>query len=226
MSPLRSTKGAGCCEQSGQTCVVIDPRFVYLAAALSIFGAWGYLRDTLRGDTSPHRVTWALWGVEGVLAFAVEIQQHVGRASIMTLMLGLVPIVIVVASFRSPHNGWKISAFDLFCGSISVAGLAFWSVVHQPTVALASFVVADQVAALPTFRKSWIAPRTESPRLFFLGSLNCAITLLTLKSLTTAGVLFPGCIMVADLLLGLLIVSSAGPRFRGDTRRTSPAKMA
>ena len=32
---------------------------------------------------------------------------------------------------------------------------------------------------------------TESPRLFFLGSTNCAITLLTLTKLTTAGVLFP-----------------------------------
>ena len=205
---------------------MIDPRFVYLAAALSVIGAWGYIRDTLRGDTSPNRVTWSLWGVEGVLAFAVEIQQHVGLASLMTLMLGLVPIVVVLASFRNPHGVWKIGAFDLFCGSLSVAGLLFWSFVNQPTVALVSFVVADQVAALPTVRKSWIAPRSESPGLFFLGSLNCAITLFTLKSLTTAGVLFPGCIMVADLLLGLLIVTSAGPRFRGEPHGLSTAKMA
>ena len=86
----------------GQTCPVIDPRFVYLAAALSLVGAYGYIRDTLRGDTSPNRVTWSLWGVEGVLAFCVEIQQHVGLAALMTLMLGLVPCAVVVASFRNP----------------------------------------------------------------------------------------------------------------------------
>ncbi len=205
---------------------MIDSRFVYLAAALSVIGAWGYIRDTLQGDTSPNRVTWSLWGVEGVVAFALEIQQHVGLASLMTLMLGLVPIIIVVASFRNPHVQWKIAPFDLFCGSISVAGLAFWGFINQPTVALVSFVVADQVAALPTIRKSWIAPSTESPRMFFLGSLNCAITLFTLKSLTTAGVLFPGCIMVADLLLGLLIVTRAGPRVRGELNGSSTAKMA
>lgn len=202
---------------------MIDPRFVYVAALLSVYGASGYIRDTLRGVTSPHRVTWALWGLEGVLAFVIEIQQHIGLASLTTLMLGLVPCVIVVVSFFNPHGVWRIGTFDVVCGSISLAGLVFWAFVNQPTVALISFVVADQVAALPTIRKSWLAPSTESPRVFFMGVANCGITLWTLKSLTTAGVLFPGIIFVADLVLALLIVTRAGPRFRGKNMGTSTA---
>ena len=205
---------------------MIDPRFVYLAAALSVVGAYGYIRDTLRGDTSPNRVTWSLWGVEGVLAFCVEIQQHVGLAALMTLMLGLVPCAVVVASFRNPHGVWKLDAFDAVCGAVSVGGLVFWAFINEPTVALVSFVVADQMAALPTIRKSWLAPSTESPRLFFLGSTNCAITLLTLTKLTTAGVLFPGCILVTDLIVGLLIVSKVGPRVRGGTHGATNPKVA
>jgi hypothetical protein len=205
---------------------VIDPRFVYLAAALSLVGAYGYIRDTLRGTTSPNRVTWSLWGVEGVLAFFVEIQQHVGLASLMTLMLGLVPCAVVVASFRNRNAVWKLGAFDAVCGAVSVGGLIFWAFVNEPTVALVSFVVADQMAALPTVRKSWLAPSTESPRLFFLGSMNCAITVLTLTTLTTAGVLFPGCILVTDLIVGLLIVSNVGPRLRGEPYGVPKPKMA
>ncbi len=205
---------------------MIDPRFVYLAAALSLVGAYGYIRDTLRGDTSPNRVTWSLWGVEGVLAFCVEVQQHVGLAALMTLMLGLVPCAVVVASFRNPHGVWKLGAFDFLCGAVSIGGLVFWAFVNEPTVALVSFVAADQMAALPTIRKSWLAPTTESPRLFFLGSTNCAITLLTLTKLTTAGVLFPGCILVADLIVGLLIVSNVGPRLRGEGYGAPKPKMA
>jgi hypothetical protein len=205
---------------------VIDPRFVYVAVALSLVGAYGYIRDTLRGTTSPNRVTWSLWGVEGVLAFFVEIQQHVGLASLMTLMLGLVPCAVVVASFRNRHAVWKLGAFDAVCGAVSVGGLIFWAFVNEPTVALVSFVVADQMAALPTVRKSWLAPSTESPRLFFLGSMNCAITVLTLTTLTTAGVLFPGCILVTDLIVGLLIVSNVGPRLRGEPYGVPKPKMA
>jgi hypothetical protein len=205
---------------------MIDPRFVYLAALLSVLGAWSYIDATLRGTTSPNRLTWGLWAIEGILAFAVELQQHVGLASVMTLMLGLVPCMVVFASFRNPQSVWKIGRFDMVCGSISVAGLVFWAFVHQPTVALISFVAADQVAALPTIRKSWIAPSTESPRVFFLGFLNCGITLLTLKTFTTAGVLFPGVVLVADLILALVIVSRGGPRFRGERVRAEFSQAA
>jgi hypothetical protein len=195
---------------------VIDPRFVYLAMALSVVGGYGYVRGTLRGTTSPNRVTWSLWAFEGLLAFGVELQQHVGLAAWMTLMLGFIPFVVVVASFKNPHGVWKIGAFDIFCGSISLAGLAFWAFINEPTIALVSFVCADQVAALPTLRKSWLAPSTESPWTFVMGCLNCLITILTLKVFTTEGALFPGCIVVTDFLLAFLIMTKVGPRFRGE----------
>ncbi len=200
--------------QNRQTCPVIDPRFIYLAVLLAGVGGSSYVRDTWRGITSPNRVTWSLWGLEGVLAFGVELQQHVGLASLMTLMLGLVPLVVVAASFKNPHSVWRLGPFDIVCGVISLAGLAFWAFVHEPTVALVSFVGADQVAGLPTVRKSWLAPSTESPRVFILGCFNCTITLLTLKVFTTAGALFPGCVIVTDTLMAVLIVGRLGPRFR------------
>jgi hypothetical protein len=193
---------------------VIPAQFIYLAVAMSAFGAYGYIRDTLRGETSPNRVSWSLWAVEGVLGFGVEVQQHVGIASLMTLMLGVVPFAIVVASFKNPNAVWKIGAFDLVCGAIALAGLVFWAFAKEPTVALVSFVCADQVAGLPTLRKSWLAPSTETSRVFVMGSINCVITVLTLKAFTTAGVLFPGCVAISDLFLATLIITRAGPRLR------------
>jgi hypothetical protein len=112
------------------------------------------------------------------------------------------------------------------CGAISVAGLAFWAFVNEPTVALVAFVAADQMAGLPTMRKSGLAPSTESSGVFFLGTINCVLTLLTLNAFTTAGVLFPGCVLVGDLILGILIVSRAGPRLRGERSGAAPAKLA
>jgi uncharacterized membrane protein len=197
---------------------VIDPRFVFLAIAVSLVGMSGYVRDTLRGVTSPNRVTWGLWAVEGVLAFVVEVQQHVGLAAYMTLAMGVVPFVVLIASFRNSHRVWRIGTFDVVCGAVSVLGLVFWGFINEPTVALIFFVAADSMAALPTLRKSWLAPSTESARAFFLGFVNCAITLMTLQHFTTAGALFPGCILVTDLTIAVLVVTKAGPRLRGDER--------
>ena len=201
---------------------MLDPRFVYLAVALSALGATGYIRDTLRGLTAPNRVTWGLWGLEGLLAFGVESQQNVGLARWMTLALGAVPVLVVAASFRDRNAVWRLGAFDLVCGVISVAGVIFWALVHEATFALVAFIAADQVAALPTFRKSWLAPESETPWVFFLGCVNCVITVLTLKAFTTAGVLFPGVIAVSDLLLALVIATRFGPRWRS-TRGPSAA---
>ncbi len=191
---------------------MLDPRFVFLAAGLSAIGATSYVRDTLRGTTSPHRVTWGLWALEGILAFIVEVQQHVGLASIMTLALGFAPLVVVITSFKNSHAVWQIDRVDVVCGVVSLAGLVFWAVINEPTFALVSFVAADFIAALPTYRKSWHQPETETPRMFVLGSLNTGITLLTLKHFTTAGALFPGVIMITDCILSVLILTRVGPR--------------
>lgn len=201
---------------------VLDSRFVYLAVGLSVIGAYGYVRDTLRGTTAPNRVTWSLWGIEAVLAAFNEIQQHVGLVALMTLMLGLVPIVVVAASFRNPHGVWSLGPFDVVCGVVSLLGLGAWLFVHEATLALVSFVAADQIAALPTLRKSWVAPETESSGVFFLGAANTLIAILTLDAFTTAGALFPGCIMVMDFCLAMLIFTRAGPRLRA-RRRSSLA---
>ncbi len=193
---------------------MIDPRFIYLAAALSLYGVYDYVRATLRGDTLPNRVSWGLWGLEGVLAFVVEVQQHVGLAAVMTLMFGVVPLIVVTASFWGRHGVWRVDAFDIVCGVISLLGILFWGVVGEATVALVAFISADQVAALPTIRKSWRAPQTESPKVFVTGVINCAITLMTLRHFTTEGVVFPGCILICDTIISVLVIARLGPRWK------------
>jgi len=91
-------------------------------------------------------------------------------------------------------------------------GLVFWATVNESTVALVSFVAADFIAAVPTYRKSWRSPESETPRAFVMGAVNTGITLLTLKEFTTAGALFPGVIMMTDSILSVLILTRLGPR--------------
>ncbi len=197
--------------------MVLDPRFVYVAVALSVVGSASYVRDTMKGTTSPHRVTWGLWALEGILAYVVEIQQHVGLAAVMTLALGFMPLVVFVASFVNRRAVWRVDALDLTCGAVSLIGLVFWVVVNEPTIALLSFVGADFIAALPTYRKAWKAPQSETARIFVLGAVNTGITLLTLRNFTTAGALFPGVIMMTDSILSVLILTHLGPRLAART---------
>jgi hypothetical protein len=206
---------------------VIDPRFVYVGAALSVSGAYSYIRDTLRGETAPNRVTWSLWALEPLLVFVAMRQSHVGLSSIWTLVLGLIPLLVVAASFRDARAVWQIGPFDIVCGAISLVGLAIWVASDRPVVALIAFVAADNLAALPTLRKAIVAPRTETAWTYLTAVLSSTIVLLTLPAWTTAAALFPSCVLVMSAAIWLTVLTEWGPRLRsraaGEPGGTEPA---
>jgi hypothetical protein len=199
---------------------VIDPRFIYLGSLISLSGGAVYVRDTWLGRTAPNRVTWALWGLEPLLAFGVERQEHVGLASVMALVLGVVPIVVLAASFHDSRSVWRIGRFDLVCGALSVAGLALWVVSNQPTVALVAFITADAIAGLPTLRKSYVDPSSESWWTYGSGAIFAVITLLVVPRFATADVLFAFSVLTMNVVLCFLLLFRLGPRLRARSLRS------
>ena len=195
---------------------MLDQRFIFFAMALSAYGTISYIRAILaKGSTvRPHRVTWGLWTVEGLLAFVSETQQHVGVAALTTLMLGLMPAIVLLTTFIAKNGTWEATKFDYVCGGLSVLGLIYWLASNQPLIGLLSFVVADQLAALPTVRKAWLDPESEQSQPFVMGSLYTGITLLTLQEFTTAGASFPGAICVLDAIIAFLVITKVGPKIR------------
>ncbi len=60
------------------------------------------MRDTVRGHSQPNRVTWLLWGLAPMLAFAAELKAHVGLSALMTFSVGFNPLLVLAASFVNP----------------------------------------------------------------------------------------------------------------------------
>ena len=56
---------------------MLDAHFVILGAAVGFAGALSYLVGTLRGTVRPNRVSWLLWSLAPLVAFAAEVQQGV-----------------------------------------------------------------------------------------------------------------------------------------------------
>ncbi|HLG91519.1 MAG TPA: hypothetical protein VKY15_00875, partial [Acidimicrobiales bacterium] len=91
---------------------MIDVHFVILGAALGALGSVTYVRATLAGEAQPNRVTWLLWTVAPLLAFAVEVRSGVGLRSLMTLMVAVSPAAIFAASFANPRASWRLGTLD------------------------------------------------------------------------------------------------------------------
>jgi hypothetical protein len=156
---------------------MLDPHFVILGALLSLGGGLNYAISTLKGKTKPNRVTWVLWTLAPLIAFAAELNKGVGLQSLMTFMVGFMPLVVVIASFLNKKAVWKITRFDIICGSLSLLGLGLWLLTREGNLAIVFGIMADGLAALPTITKSFHYPETETASPFWTGGTNALITL-------------------------------------------------
>lgn len=204
---------------------MIDPRFAILGALISLTGSAAYARDTLRGRTQPNRVSWAMWTIAPLIAFAAEVTQHVGLNAVLTFAVGFGPFLVLMASFLDAQAYARFSALDLACGGLSAAALVAWAVTGTGDVAIAFSIVSDLLAAVPTIRKAHRRPGSESASAFTAGGTGAVITLLTVKpSAGFAGYGFPGYIAVAGFTISALILR--GRRAGGEPTAGSPSAVA
>lgn len=191
---------------------MINENFIYLAIIFNSVAGLSYLVDTIRGKVQPNRVTWFLWALSPLIAFAAEITQGVGLVSLITFLAGFMPLLIFLASFINKKSHWKLTRFDFLCGGLSLIGLFLWYLSKSGDVAILFSIFADLLAGIPTLRKAYNAPETESARAYSLTAVGSGITLLTLTSWTFANYAFPVYLFILDLILFVLIYFKVGKR--------------
>ncbi len=136
---------------------------VILSLPISILGAYAYIRDTVRGKTKPNRVSWFLWALAPLLGTVVAISADADWwATSRTFMAGFIPLVVVIASFVNPQSYWKLTFFDVLCGAFSLVAIVLWLIVDSPSLAILFLVIGDGCACIPTLRKAWTNPETET----------------------------------------------------------------
>src|SRR3990167_1069088 len=164
---------------------------VIVGALVNIFGSWFYIKRTLRGVTKPNRVTYIIWALAPMVAFAAAISDGVGWAALPVFISGFIPFLILLASFVNKNAYWKISRFDYACGTISILALVFWRMTGYPAVAVLLAIVSDALASLPTVIKSWRFPETEYWSWYAGAVVGAASAFFVVESFTFTIVAFP-----------------------------------
>lgn len=196
---------------------MIDAGFVFLGALIAIVGNVAYAWDTFRGCTKPNRVTWGLWALAPLIAFAAELGQGVGSEAVLTLAVGLGPLLVFVASFRDPAAYGRMTRLDTLCAALSLLALAGWALTGTGDVAIVLSIMSDCFGAIPTIHKAAHDPSSESASAFICGTIGSAIAMLAIRAsewgFATAA--FPAYITCVNALLAVLILlprSSLGRR--------------
>jgi hypothetical protein len=151
---------------------------VILSAGISIFGASLYIRDTLKGKTNPNRVSWSMWALAPLIGTGAALAAQADVwATVRIFLAGFLPLLVFLASFANPKGFWKLNSFDMTCGVFSLLAIIVWLAVGVPHVAILLAAVGDGFASLPTIRKAWKFPETETG-VTYLASLVAVLLVL------------------------------------------------
>jgi hypothetical protein len=149
-----------------------------LGTALSIVGTCLYLRDIRRGRTRPHRGSWLVWSVIGVLA-ALSHGADGGRWSLVVLCGQALGTLLVLAAAVRCGVGWFTPA-NLLMLAVAGLGVLGWLALANPTAAAASAAVADGAGLLAMVPKAWADPHSETLATYALAAgtgLLCALAI-------------------------------------------------
>lgn len=156
---------------------------VLFSALLTVFAASAYLRDTLKGQTKPNRVSWFLWALFPLIGTAAAFRANAEIwATIRVFLAGFLPLIIFLASFLNRQSYWRLTFFDWLCGACALLAIAVWLVLDSPKIAILFAVIGDGLAALPTFVKAWKYPETETGLTYLI---NFIAVLLVIPSIPT-----------------------------------------
>jgi hypothetical protein len=180
--------------------------FIAVAILLRLMGDGGYLVSTLRGKAKPNIVSWSLWGLTALIAFAAQVCKGGGLEALVTLAIAAGPLAVTAAAVLKGAQSLRLTRLDAWCLSLAIAGIIVWVRTEDPLVALLMSIVADIFASMPTVVKSYLAPHTESAAAYSLSVISMIVTLLTVRQWNVMSWAFPLYILAINLTLVTLIV--------------------
>lgn len=182
---------------------------VLIIVIIGVFfiGTLPYIIDTLRGKTKPNRVTWLFWSIPLLAVAAQYFDDSLTWASLPVFFAGFGPLCIFFASFVNPNAYWKLGKFDYFCGLFALITLIAYAATQDVFLAIFLGIIADSIAALPTLKKAYTNPETETVWPFFMGFVDNVLAFFVMERYDFVEMAFPIYFIVICLIFVFLLRS-------------------
>jgi len=184
---------------------------VFVGMAVQLIGIASYIKETIKGNTKPNRVSWLMWAIAPIIASFAAMANGVEWAVLPVFMSGFAPLLVFIASFVNKNSYWKLERFDYLCGLFSVLALILWAMTKNATIAIAFAIASDGFASIPTVIKLWKYKETETVDAYKAGLFNSLTSFFAIKTwnfssygfpiyLVTINIVFIFCFYKSELL--------------------------
>jgi hypothetical protein len=178
--------------------------FGIAGGVLSCVDALPYVRDILRGSTRPHRGTWGIWSLLGLIAFAAQVASGAGWS---LLMVGIQAASVTTVFCLSLSRGvGGLAWWDRTLMIVAALGMVGWLASSRPIVATVCVVAADSIGVMLMMPKTWRDPYSETPSSYLLAAASGAFGAAAAGSLDVGLVLYPAYFGVANAVTAAVIL--------------------
>ncbi len=176
-----------------------------IAVILTFLAYIPYYRDVLSGKTHSHIYSWSLWGLLTALIIALQLKGGAGFSAVaVTAAAGLMCVGIVVLSLR--HGKKYITVSDTVVAILSLVAIGFWVFANQPNISMLLVIVADILAFIPTVRKSWHNPHTETLSLYVTNTIRFGLAFLALSEYNFLSASWIVAWVIANFLFSVILI--------------------
>lgn len=177
-----------------------------VAVFLTFAGYVPYIRSILKNKTKPHIYSWFVWILDAFIIFALQITHGAGTGAFVTLAAGLMCLTVLVLTIIKKGKS-EITLIDTIFLILACIALIIWLLAKQPLVSALLITSVDLLGLIPTVRKSWYKPYSETPYFYVLNTLRFALTLAALQEYSIITVLYPGVWLITNGLFTLMLVA-------------------
>jgi len=165
---------------------------------LAVISFLPYLKDIFAQKTKPHIYSWLIWSIlqtTGVLAMIV------GHAGWGALGLGIGSLFCIFIFFLSFKYGTKnITTFDTFCLLGAICAILVWVFLKDPLYSVILVTAIDFVGFIPTYRKGYFDPQSETVSLYVLSAVSNLLNLLAIGSYTVTTTLYVASLVITNVV--------------------------
>jgi hypothetical protein len=159
------------------------------AGVISLFAFLPYILSILRKKTTPNRASWIIWAMVSSIIVLSYREAGAGHAYLAPLGYVTGSTIVVILSIKNGVGGW--TPFDRKCLLGAAMSLLLWQLFNSPMSALLINLFINLLATMPTLRKVWYQPETESTLAWSLFSTGTIINLFAIDAWNFSMAVYP-----------------------------------
>ncbi len=174
--------------------------FGIIGGVFSILAFVPYIAAIIKKGAKPNRASWIIWNITDTILLASYFSVGARTTIFVPIVYVVNAFIVLLFSFRYGVSSW--SRLDIASLAVSGLSLIIWSLTQNPLIALLMNLLMDSVAYLPTIKKSYIDPSSESGLGWLFFFIGACFNLLAVDSLAFGTIIYP---IVMFVMEGILV---------------------